>query len=78
MLLSLCLHTLDSHLVQLIFLILYAGGPELRQEIFNRFPVETINVLDAFSIFNTENIPGVESYDFQMYCFREINVMMMT
>ena len=31
---SQCLRTLDSNLVQLIFLILYAGGPELHQEIF--------------------------------------------
>ena len=41
----------------------------------DRFPPETLNVLDAFSIFNVENMPGVESYVFQMYCFREINVL---
>ena len=41
----------------------------------NRFPPETLNVLDAFSIFNVENMPGVESYGFQMYCSREINVL---
>ena len=41
----------------------------------NRFPPETLNVLDAFSIFNVENMPGVESYDFKMYCSREINVL---
>ena len=41
----------------------------------DRFPRETLNVLDAFSIFNVENMPGVESYVFQMYCSREINVL---
>ena len=41
----------------------------------DRFPPETLNVLDAFSIFNVENMPGVESYVFQMYCSREINVL---
>ena len=41
----------------------------------NRFPPETLNVLDAFSIFNVENMRGVESYGFQMYCSREINVL---
>ena len=45
------------------------------KNIDDRFPPETLNVLDAFSIFNVENIPGVESYDFQMYCSREINVL---
>ena len=47
----------------------------LMKNINNRFPPETLNVLDAFSIFNVENMPGVESYDFQMYCSREINVL---
>ena len=47
----------------------------LMKNIKNRFPLETLNVLDAFSIFNVENMPGVESYDFQMYCSREINVL---
>ena len=41
----------------------------------DRFPPETLNVLDAFSIFNVENMPGVESYVFQMYCSREIDVL---
>ena len=45
------------------------------KNIDDRFPPETLNVLDAFSIFNVENMPGVESYDFQMYCSREINVL---
>ena len=44
------------------------------KNINNKFPPETLNVLDAFSIFNIKNMPGVESYDFQMYCSREINV----
>ena len=47
----------------------------LVKNIDDRFPLETLNVLDAFSIFNFENMPGVESYDFQMYCSREINVL---
>ena len=47
----------------------------LMKNIDDRFPLETLNVLDAFSIFNVENMPGVESYDFQMYCSREINVL---
>ena len=47
----------------------------LMKNINDRFPLETLNVLDAFSIFNVENMPGVESYDFQMYCSREINVL---
>ena len=45
------------------------------KNINNKFPPETLNVLDAFSIFNIKNMPGVESYDFQMYCSREINVL---
>ena len=76
MLLSLCLHTLDSNLVQLIFLILYALILHaLMKNIDNWFPPETLNILDDFSISNVENMPGVESYDFQMYCFREVNVL---
>ena len=51
----------------------YSNG--LAKHINNRFPPETLNVLDAFSICNIENMSGVESYDFQMYCFREINVL---
>ena len=47
----------------------------LVKNIDNRLSLETLNVLDAFSIFNVENMPGVESYDFQMYCSREINVL---
>ena len=47
----------------------------LMKNINNRFPPETLNVLDAFSIFNIENMPQVESYDFQIYCSREINVL---
>ena len=47
----------------------------LVKNINNRFPPETLNVLDAFSIFNVENMRGVERYDFQMYCSREINVL---
>ena len=47
----------------------------LMKNINNRFPPETLNVLDAFSIFNIENMPQVESYDFQIYCYREINVL---
>ena len=45
------------------------------KNINNRFPLETLNVLDVFSIFNVENMPGVENYDFQMHCSREINVL---
>ena len=47
----------------------------LVKNINNRFPPETLNILDAFSIFNFENMRGVESYDFQIYCSREINVL---
>ena len=47
----------------------------LMKNIYDRFPPETLNVQDAFSIFNVENMSGVESYDFQMYCSREINVL---
>ena len=47
----------------------------LVKNIDNRLSLVTLNVLDAFSIFNVENMPGVESYDFQMYCSREINVL---
>ena len=47
----------------------------LVKNINNRFPPETLNVLDAFSIFNVKNMRGVERYDFQMYCYREINVL---
>ena len=47
----------------------------LVKNIDGRFPPETLNVLDAFSTLNVENMPGVESYDFQMYCSREINVL---
>ena len=47
----------------------------LVKNIDNRLSLATLNVLDAFSIFNVENMPGVESYDFQMYCSREINVL---
>ena len=47
----------------------------LVKNINNRLSLATLNVLDAFSIFNVENMPGVESYDFQIYCSREINVL---
>ena len=47
----------------------------LMKNIYDRFPPETLNVQDAFSILNVENMSGVESYDFQMYCSREINVL---
>ena len=47
----------------------------LVKNIDDRFPPETLNVLDAFSIFSIEIMPGVESYVFQMYCSREINVL---
>ena len=47
----------------------------LMKNIDDRFPSETLNVLVAFSIFNVENMPGVQSYDFQMYCYRGINVL---
>ena len=45
------------------------------KNIDNWFPPETLNILDDFSISNVENMPGVESYDFQMYCSREVNVL---
>ena len=46
------------------------------KNIDDRFPPDTINLLDAISIFKVKNMPGgVESYDFQMYCSREINVL---
>ena len=45
------------------------------KNIDNWFPPETLNILDDFSISNVKNMPGVESYDFQMYCFREVNVL---
>ena len=47
----------------------------LMKNIDSRFPPQTLNVLDDFSISNAENMPGVESYDFQMYCCREVNVL---
>ena len=47
----------------------------LVKTIDGRFPPETLNVLEAFSIFSIKSMPGVESYDFQMYCSREINVL---
>lgn len=40
-----------------------------------RFPEETLNVLDSFSIFDVERLPGSDSFDFQHYCNREIAIL---